>query len=129
LPEITLAAFPGDGGTQRLPRLVGKAVAMRMILTGEPIDAMEAHRIGLATEVVAAQGLMDRAIEIAGAIAARSPVAARLAKQAILMALESPLSTGLAFERAATRAVFATEERADAMREYMQNKASASRKR
>lgn len=115
LPEIGLAAFPGDGGTQRLPRFVGKAMAMKMILTGEPIDAQEALRCGLACEVVAAANLLDRATSVAAGIAAKSPTAVRLAKEAVLMAFETPLSAGLAFERAATAAVFATVERAQAM--------------
>jgi enoyl-CoA hydratase len=124
LPEINLAALPGDGGTQRLPRFVGKSVAMRMILTGDAIDAREAHRCGLASEVVAPGELLGRAIAIAAAIAGKSSAAARLAKQAVQMAFEAPLSAGLAFERRATAAVFATPERADAMREHAAKRAA-----
>jgi len=122
LPEINLGAFPGDGGTQRLPRLTGKSVAMQMILTGEAVDAHEAKRIGLASEVVAADELMSRAIELSSVIAARSPQALRRAKQAVLQAFETPLSAGLAFERTATAAIFATEDRTEAIRAFAEKR-------
>jgi len=123
LPEINLGAFPGDGGTQRLPRLVGKYLAMQMILTGEPIDAAEARRIGLAGEITAADELLPRATAIAAVIAAKSPSATRRAKQAVLQAFESPLSAGLVFERTATAAIFATEDRQEAMRAFAEKRA------
>lgn len=122
LPEINLGAFPGDGGTQRLPRLTGKSVAMHMILTGDAVDAAQAQRIGLVTEVVPAHDLLPRAIALATMIAGKSPQALRRAKQAVLLAFEAPLSAGLAFERTATAAIFATADRAEAMQAFAEKR-------
>ena len=99
VPEIKIAAFPGDGGTQRLPRLLGKTRAMMMILTGEPIDALTARDWGLAIEVVPADNTVDRAIEIATKISEHSPIAARMAKQEVLMTFGKPLDESLSLER------------------------------
>ncbi len=98
-PEIKIAAFSGDGGTQRLPRAVGKARAMMMALTGEPIDAETAKAWGLAVEVVPVARTLDRALEIAACIAGHSPIAARMAKAEILMTYEKPLDESLSLER------------------------------
>ncbi len=122
LPEINLGAFPGDGGTQRLPRTCSKTVAMQMILTGESLTAAEAVRVGLASEVTRADALLPRATHLASLIAAKSPLAVMRAKQAVLQAFEMPLSAGLAFERTATAAIFATADRAEATRAYAEKR-------
>jgi enoyl-CoA hydratase/carnithine racemase len=110
-PEVPLGGMPGDGGTQRLPRAIGKSMAMQMILTGVPVDADTAHRHGLVAEVVTAGRATHRAIELAAAIAAHPPAAVAAAKRAVLAAFELPLSRGLAGERRAMVALAATPER------------------
>ena len=122
-PEINIAAFPGDGGTQRLPRLIGKSLAMKMILTGE-IDRRAPSRTSrpgsggdLARRSATAR---DRAC---ARIATKSPCALRLAKQAVQQVYEVPLSAGLKFEQDATRQVFATEDRAEGLRAYTEKRA------
>jgi enoyl-CoA hydratase len=94
-PEIKLGIIPGGGGTQRLPRLVGEGKAMELILTGDMIDAGEAHRLGLVNHVVAPQELEAKTMELANRIAEMSPVALRLAKQAVKNAARLNLRTGL----------------------------------
>jgi enoyl-CoA hydratase len=98
-PEINLGIFPGAGGTQRLTRAVGKAVAMDMILTGRTLSAAEARDFGLVARVVPKEAWLDEAKRVARAIADKSPVATRLASEAIDKAFEAPLSVGLEFER------------------------------
>ena len=98
-PEVKLGVIPGYGGTQRLPRLVGKGRALQMILTGEVIDAQEALRIGLVNEVVPAESLLARAQAIADAIAVNAPIATRLAMEAVHRGAETSLPEGLALER------------------------------
>ncbi|HJO68305.1 MAG TPA: enoyl-CoA hydratase-related protein [Rhodospirillales bacterium] len=98
-PEIKIAAFAGDGGTQRIPRAVGKARAMMMTLTGEPIDAATALAWGLVVEVVPVERTVDRALEIAESIAEKSPLAVQMAKAEILMSFEKPLDESLSLER------------------------------
>jgi len=98
-PEIKIAAFAGDGGTQRLPRAVGKTRAMLMGLVGDPIDARTAAAWGLAAEVVPASQTVERALEIAARIAAYSPLAAQMVKAETLMAFEKPLDEALSLER------------------------------
>ena len=98
-PEVKIAAFPGDGGTQRLPRLIGKFRAMMMILTGDFIDAATAHDWGLAVEVTPAGRTAERALEIACTIAQNSPVATQMAKAEVLMSFEKPLDESLSMER------------------------------
>ena len=98
-PEINVGVFPGAGGTQRLPRAVGKAVAMDMILTGRMITADEAKALGLVARVVMKEAWLEEAKRAAREIAAKSPIAARLAKEAVDASFEAPLSTGLELER------------------------------
>ena len=98
-PEINLALLPGAGGTQLLPRLVGKPLAMKLVLSGAPLGAAEAVAAGLAAELVPAAETVDRALQLAARIAEKSPLALRLAKQAVLAAYELPLADGLALER------------------------------
>ena len=98
-PEVKIAAFSGDGGTQRIPRAVGKTRAMLMTLTGEPIDAQTACEWGLAAEVVPTERTVDRALEIAQKIAEMSPIATQMIKAEILMIFEKPLNESLSLER------------------------------
>ena len=98
-PEINLGVLPGAGGTQRLTRAVGKAIAMDMILTGRLLSAREALQHGLVARVVAREAWLVEAKRVAGEIAAKSPIGARLAADAIDQAFEAPLSVGLAYER------------------------------
>jgi enoyl-CoA hydratase len=124
-PEIKIGGFPGDGGTQRLPRLVGKSFAMRMVLTGEMIDAALAERKGLASEVVAPDRLLPRALEIAGSIAAKSVAITPFAKRAVLAAFETSLEEGLRVERALTVEAFATKDRVEGLRAFAAKRAPA----
>ncbi len=97
-PEVNLAILPGYGGTQRLPRIIGVGKAMEMILTGNPIDANEALRIGLVTKVVPLSELLKTADEFAQTIASKGQLAIRMSLKAINMTLETPLSEGLKLE-------------------------------
>jgi enoyl-CoA hydratase len=121
-PEIRIGIFPGDGGTQRLVRAVGKSRAMQMILTGEPIDAETALRAGLVSEVVPGDRLQERAVEIARVIAGHSSVALRTAKKAVLQAFEISLADGLKVEREIFREPFASEERREGMAAFLERR-------
>lgn len=98
LPEINLGIMPGNGGTQRLPRLVGKGRAMEMILTGDLIDAEEAYRIGLVNHVIPPAELMDYAKQLAKKLAIKSPLALKIAKDAINTGLNLSLAEGIEYE-------------------------------
>ena len=121
-PEIRIGSFPGDGGTQRLPRLVGKSFAMQMVLTGMMVDATLAERKGMVSEVVEDTHLLERAIEIAGEIAAASAAVTPYAKRAVNAAFELPLEEGLAFERALTVEAFALEDRVEGLRAFAEKR-------
>jgi enoyl-CoA hydratase len=121
-PEINIGILPGDGATQRLVRAVGKAAAMKMILTGEMIDAEAALRMGLVAEVVPAAQTLARAIEIAARIAEKSPIAAKLAKEAVLMAFETSLASGLNFERRNLRTAFDSADRKEGMAAFLEKR-------
>ena len=108
--EIRLGLIPGAGGTQRLARLVGYGQALRIALTGDVIDAEEAHRIGLVELLVEEGKHVEKAIEVAGRMARWSPVALRLVKQSVRQALEAPLSAGLEHERELFLAAFGSED-------------------
>jgi enoyl-CoA hydratase/carnithine racemase len=110
MPEVRLAVTPGSGGTQRLPRIVGPARAKELILTGRVIDAEEAARIGLITEVVPAGQARVRADEVAGEIAARGPLAVREAKALIDAAWDLAIDAGMTAEIDASERVFASED-------------------
>jgi enoyl-CoA hydratase len=110
MPEVRLAVTPGSGGTQRLPRVVGPAHAKDLILTGRIIDAAEAARMGLVTEVVPAGRARARAVEIGAEIALRGPIAVREAKRLIDDALDTNLADGLAAEVEASLRIFATDD-------------------
>jgi enoyl-CoA hydratase/carnithine racemase len=123
LPEVTLAIIPGAGGTQRLSRLVGKGKAMEMILTGEMVDAVEARRIGLVTQVVEEdESLMDRVRETAAAILEKGPLAVRLAKLAIQTGFETDQKTGLVIERLAQAVLFNTEDKSEGTSAFLEKR-------
>lgn len=121
-PEINLGSFPGDGGTQRLPRLVGKSFAMQMILTGMIVSAERAERKNLISEVVDHDGLIPRALEIAQVIAAKSPAVSPFAKRAVKGAFEYSLNEGLAFEHELVFKAFATEDRIEGLRAFAEKR-------
>jgi enoyl-CoA hydratase len=118
-PEINLGLIPGAGGTQRLARVAGKALAMRMVLTGQPIDARAALAAGLVVEVDEPESALARAIELAGVIASKPVLAVRLAKEAVLRAYESPLSEALAAERQAFALLAASEDRNEGIAAFL----------
>jgi enoyl-CoA hydratase len=107
-PEINLGILPGAGGTQRLARLAGQQLAMKLVLSGEFLDAAEAKACGLIAEI--APDPQARALDLAAKIAEKAPLAARLAKELVLAARDAPLEVGLAFERKAFAALFATAD-------------------
>jgi enoyl-CoA hydratase len=114
-PEIKLGIIPGAGGTQRLPRAIGKAKAMDLALTGRMMDAQEAERAGLVSRVVPLDKLMDEALSAALSICDYSQMAVMSAKESINRAFESSLSDGVMFERRMFHALFATEDQKEVM--------------
>lgn len=118
-PEITLGWMPGAGGTQRLPRTVGKSAAMQMVLTGDIIDASTALQRGLVSEMVPHGAALSRALEIAARITAHPREATRLAKSAILRAYDLPLADGLRREHDAFRHLASSPERAARMQSFL----------
>ncbi|MCZ7573296.1 MAG: enoyl-CoA hydratase-related protein [Ardenticatenaceae bacterium] len=122
LPEVTLGIFPGWGGTQRLPRLVGKGIATELITTGARIDAQAAHRIGLVNHVVPDGELLPRAHEMAVRITANGPLAVRQAKLAIRAGLEIPLEQALILEAEAWLVNFATADRVEGLAAFLERR-------
>ena len=114
-PEINLGIIPGAGGTQRMTLAVGKALAMEMILNGRFLSADEAYKFGLVNRVIPAEVYMDEAIKLASELAARAPVALRLAKEAINAVYEMPLQAGLNHERRLFYMLFSTEDQTEGM--------------
>lgn len=121
-PEINLGIIPGAGGTQRLLRTVGKPLAMKMVLSGEFIDARTALAAGLAAEITPPGETIDRARALAARIARKPPLAVRQAKQVLLGALETPLQAGLDLERKAFTLLAATEDRAEGLAAFMEKR-------
>jgi enoyl-CoA hydratase len=121
-PEINLGVIPGAGGTQRLTRAVGKSVAMEMILTGEPIDAREAHRLGLVARVVPNELLVEDALALAAKIGTKSPLALRLAKEAVNAAYEMSLTDALAHERRLFYLLFASDDQKEGMAAFLEKR-------
>ena len=121
-PEVNLGIIPGGGGTQRLPRAIGVAAALRLILTGEMIEAAEAHRLGIVSEVCAAAELMPRALAIAELIASKSPVAIASAKQATRAALSLPLDEGLRMERSLFAMCFASQDKIEGVKAFLEKR-------
>jgi enoyl-CoA hydratase len=121
-PEINLGVLPGAGGTQRLTRAVGKAVAMDMILTGRMLSAREALDFGLVARVVAKETWLDEGKRVAREIAAKGPVAVRLAKEAIDEAFETPLTAGVAFERRSFLVARASEDAGEGLQAFVEKR-------
>lgn len=124
-PEIKLGTIPGAGGTQRLPRAVGKAKAMDMALTGRMMDAAEAERASLVSRVVTADKLIEEAIEAATVIAAMSLPIAIMAKESVNRAFESSLHEGILFERRLFHSTFATEDQKEGMAAFVEKRKPA----
>ncbi|MCA3224438.1 MAG: enoyl-CoA hydratase [Burkholderiales bacterium] len=121
-PEIKLGIIPGAGGTQRLPRAVGKAKAMDLVLTGRLMDAAEAERCGLVARVVPGDNLLAESAEAAAAIAGFSGPAVMIAKEAVNRASESPLNEGLLFERRLFHSLFATADQKEGMNAFLEKR-------
>lgn len=121
-PEIKLGVIPGAGGTQRLPRAVGKAKAMDLCLTGRMMDAQEAERSGLVSRVVPAAQLLDEALAVAQQIASMSLPSVMVLKESVNRAYESPLSEGVLFERRVFHALFATEDQKEGMKAFIEKR-------
>jgi enoyl-CoA hydratase len=118
-PEILLGVLPGAGGTQRLPRFIGKAKAMDLCLTGRMMDAAEAERAGLVARVVPADKLLDEAIGVATRIAEMSQPIAMMVKESVNRAFETNLSEGVRFERRLFHSTFATEDQKEGMAAFI----------
>lgn len=114
-PEITIGTIPGSGGTQRLPRFVGKSKAMEMCLTGRMMDAAEAERCGLVSRVVPAADLVEEAVKTAGRIAALSRPVTMMAKESVNRAFETTLAEGVRFERRLFHSTFALDDQKEGM--------------
>jgi enoyl-CoA hydratase/carnithine racemase len=121
-PEINLGVVPGAGGTQRLPRYVGKAKAMDMVLTARRMDAAEAERCGLVSRVVPAADLLPTALEAARQIAALSPLSVMMAKELVNAAYETPLNQGVKLERRLFHSLFAFEDQTEGMAAFVEKR-------
>lgn len=121
-PEITLGVIPGIGGTQRLTRLVGKAKAMDLILTGRLIDAVEAERIGLISRAVPADTLLAEVTEAATRIAGYGKIAAMAARDCVDRALETGLADGIRYERRVFHSLFATADQKEGMQAFLEKR-------
>ena len=121
-PEINLGVIPGAGGTQMLPRTIGKYRAMEMILGGEPMVADEACRRGLVNRVVPVELCLEEAKKLGREIAAKPPLAVRLAKQSVRMALETSLDEGLRYERKNFYLLFSTSDQKEGMRAFLEKR-------
>jgi enoyl-CoA hydratase/carnithine racemase len=121
-PEILLGIIPGGGGTQRLARVMGKQRAMELVLTGRRIGAVEARELGIVTRIAPPEGWLDAALELAGEVAEQPPLAARLAKQAVLAAEETAMSAGLDQERRLYELAMATEDRVEGMNAFIEKR-------
>ena len=121
-PEITLGIIPGGGGSQRLTRILGKQRTMELLLTGKRIDAAEAERLGLVNQVSKRKQWLADAMELAAVVARRPPLAAKLAKQAVLAADETGLAAGLEQERRLYELAMATEDRVEGMSAFLEKR-------
>jgi enoyl-CoA hydratase len=121
-PEITIGVIPGAGGTQRLTRAVGKAIAMEMVLNNRTLKAEEALHFGLVNRVVPVESYLEEAIKLAAEIAARAPLAVRLCKEAVNKAYELSLSEGLQAERRTFYSLFATRDQKEGMRAFLEKR-------
>ena len=123
LPEVKLGLLPGAGGTQRLPRLVGKGLALQLILSGEMISAQEAYRIGLVNEVVPRDQLIPRAEAVLRQIGAHAPLAVKFALEAVNQGLEAPQDQGLSLEASLFGLCAATEDKAEGTLAFLSKRA------
>jgi len=121
-PEITLGIIPGGGGTQRLARVLGKQRAMEYVLTGRRFDAEMALKMGLVNKVAKKGSWLQEAMVLAETVAARPPIASRLAKQAVIAAEETALSAGLEHERRLYELAMATEDRVEGMQAFLEKR-------
>jgi enoyl-CoA hydratase/carnithine racemase len=121
-PEVKLGIIPGYGGTQRLPRLVGKGIAMQLVLAGEMISAQEAHRIGLVNEVTTAAELIPRAEAIAQKIIANSPLAVQYAMEAVNKGMEMTLAEGLYLEAVLFAVACASEDKKEGTSAFLEKR-------
>jgi enoyl-CoA hydratase len=118
-PEINLGVFPAAGGTQRLPKAIGKAKAMDMILSGRMMDAVEAEKLGLISRIISSENFLEKVIEIAQNISEKSLPALIMAKDAINASYETTLSQGIVFERRLFRSSFALKDRKEGMQAFI----------
>ncbi|HYG60789.1 MAG TPA: enoyl-CoA hydratase-related protein [Symbiobacteriaceae bacterium] len=121
-PELSIGVIPGAGGTQRLTRAVGKATAMDMLLTGRMLTAQEAKAAGLVSRVVPPEAYLEEAKKVAEEIAAKSPVALQLAKEAVQQAFETTLAGGVVMERRLFQLSFASEDQKEGMKAFMEKR-------
>jgi enoyl-CoA hydratase len=121
-PEVKLGIIPGDGGTQRLPRLVGLGRAMEMILTGDFIDAQEAYRIGLVNRIIPHEELMEKAMELAKKIASRPPLAVQFAKEAVNRSQEGDAVSGYALESYLHALTCTTEDKKEGVQAFLEKR-------
>ena len=121
-PEISIGVIPGAGGTQRLTRAIGKSKAMEMVLVGEPITAAEAHAAGLVARVTPDELVVEDALTLAATMATKSPIALRLAKEAVNAAYEMSLTDALAHERRLFYLLFASEDQKEGMAAFLEKR-------
>jgi enoyl-CoA hydratase len=121
-PEVNLGIIPGFGGTQRLPRLVGKGMGKYLIMTAEMIDAQEAYRIGLVEKVVPAESLLEEAEKVARTIMSKAPIAIKMAKHAINNGINCDLRTGVAYEAEAYTTSFSSQDRVEGMTAFLEKR-------
>ena len=121
-PEISIGVMPGAGGTQRLTRIVGKAKAMELVLTGQFISAEGAKAYGLVNKIVPVEFYLSEAVKLASTIAEKSPIAVQMAKESVLKAYEMPLQEALFFERKNFYMLFATEDQKEGMQAFIEKR-------
>ncbi|MEM7262815.1 MAG: enoyl-CoA hydratase-related protein [Planctomycetota bacterium] len=125
LPEVTLGIIPGYGGTQRLERMIGRGRALELVMSGDMVDAAEAHRIGLVNRVFPGDGLIEEVHKIARTMISRGPIAVRFAIEAILRGGDGPLAEGLALESDLFGVISSTEDVAEGMAAFLEKRSAA----
>jgi enoyl-CoA hydratase len=123
-PELNLGIFPGGGATQRLPRALGKAIAMEMVLNNRTLDAEQALHYGLVNYVYPVDEYLEKALEMANEIAARAPIAIQLGKQAVNRAFETHLAEGVSDERQAFYLLFSTDDQKEGMQAFIEKRSA-----